>query len=300
MRIYYPKQINKDIPIAAVLQMYGITPDNHGRVKCPDIHHDDKHPSAVIYENSNMCCCFSCGAKLNPIDIVMQREDLKYPQACEALIERFGLDIDAYSEYQMSDRERKIIEEQKAKGNTKFLKQMEEANLNTGDAFPFTPQEINLIGLSMSVTIKKPYNMDNNGNVLVDTSVYTLYAFWRDDRELVEEMFRGKICETAERLCKSSLVLQDLLKSYSFSNDEKKFEKAQGYYDKYMETGEVPPPYSVARFMLYDFYQYKDFEKSLKETEEEIEHLKKMYEKVAPSKAKDEKDEKGEDDIGNR
>ncbi len=95
---YYPDRIKEYVSIEDALRHYA--PDSMAtrkgtRIKCPSPNHADKNPSAVISHKgcgSGSCHCFSCGGSWDAIKLVMEVKDLRFPQACEQLIQDFGLD----------------------------------------------------------------------------------------------------------------------------------------------------------------------------------------------------------------
>lgn len=112
---YYGDLINRDVPIKDVIQQYlGETPDRSGKVHCPSPAHEDKHPSASINtkNGNNYCYCFSCSKGFSPISIVMENvTNGDFRQACEMLINDFGLSMSQYSNYdEVQAEKRGLIE----------------------------------------------------------------------------------------------------------------------------------------------------------------------------------------------
>ena len=114
---YNSREINKDIPIEEVMSRYaGSTMQRNKKFHCPNPQHPDKNPSATVNHDRNTCRCWSCATTFTPITVVMQNCDLPFPQACERLVEDFGLDKYRYSnlaeveEYWKPASERKFID----------------------------------------------------------------------------------------------------------------------------------------------------------------------------------------------
>ena len=72
------KDIKQQLPLARVLQHYGLKPDKNLRLHCP--FHDDKTPSMQVYYKTQTCYCFSSNCKthgksMDVIDFVMYKEN---------------------------------------------------------------------------------------------------------------------------------------------------------------------------------------------------------------------------------
>ncbi len=108
--------LKQNIPIEQVIEMYaGVKVDAHRnrQIKCPSPDHADKHPSAQIYHDKNICKCFSCGGTFDPISLAraynptMHFTDLLYK-----LSEDFGIPLEVCSdiaERQNAAKERRPI-----------------------------------------------------------------------------------------------------------------------------------------------------------------------------------------------
>lgn len=55
------------------------------------ISHNDTHPSLHFWTSTNTCHCFACGWGGDNIDLVMKRENLSFPEACQWLCRRFNI-----------------------------------------------------------------------------------------------------------------------------------------------------------------------------------------------------------------
>lgn len=72
----------RDLPIEQVAERVGLHVERHKSL-CP--FHDDHRPSLTFHARSNTFRCFSCGARGGPIDLVMRRLGMSFPQACQWL-----------------------------------------------------------------------------------------------------------------------------------------------------------------------------------------------------------------------
>lgn len=72
----------RDLPIEQVAERAGLHVERHKSL-CP--FHDDHRPSLTFHARSNTFRCFSCGAQGGPIDLVMRRLGMSFPEACRWL-----------------------------------------------------------------------------------------------------------------------------------------------------------------------------------------------------------------------
>ena len=72
----------RDLPIEQVAERVGLRVERHKSL-CP--FHDDHRPSLTFHARSNTFRCFSCGAQGGPIDLVMRRLGMSFPEACRWL-----------------------------------------------------------------------------------------------------------------------------------------------------------------------------------------------------------------------
>ena len=72
----------RDLPIEQVAERVGLHVVRHKSL-CP--FHDDHRPSLTFHARSNTFRCFSCGAQGGPIDLVMRRLAMSFPEACRWL-----------------------------------------------------------------------------------------------------------------------------------------------------------------------------------------------------------------------
>lgn len=85
-------EIKNQLPLAQVLQYYGLKPDKHLRLHCP--FHEDKTPSLQVYYKTHTAYCFSSncpthGKAMDVIDFVMHKENINKGEAiqkCKQLI----------------------------------------------------------------------------------------------------------------------------------------------------------------------------------------------------------------------
>jgi len=90
-------RIRASIPMVRVLYDYGyaVHPDGGDReqqFQC-DLHGDGKDgkPSGRLYPSSNSMYCFACGRSRDSITLTMEKEGVKFPDACLKLEKRYGL-----------------------------------------------------------------------------------------------------------------------------------------------------------------------------------------------------------------
>ena len=79
-------ELKQRLPLAQVLQHYGLKPDKHLRLHCP--FHDDSTPSLQVYYKTHTAYCFSSNCKthgksLDVIDFVMYMENTGKHEAIE-------------------------------------------------------------------------------------------------------------------------------------------------------------------------------------------------------------------------
>lgn len=72
----------RDLPIEQVAERVGLHVVRHKSL-CP--FHDDHRPSLTFHARSNTFRCFSCGTQGGPIDLVMLRLGMSFPEACRWL-----------------------------------------------------------------------------------------------------------------------------------------------------------------------------------------------------------------------
>lgn len=72
----------RSLPIEGVAERLGLRVTRHKSL-CP--FHDDHRPSLTFHARSNTFRCFSCGARGGPIDLVMGRLGMSFPEACRWL-----------------------------------------------------------------------------------------------------------------------------------------------------------------------------------------------------------------------
>ena len=85
----------REIPIISVaerlnMNLYGIGELNR-RCICP--FHDDHSPSMHLNARKNIFKCFSCGKGGDAITLVMQVENKTYQEACQWLVNEFGISV---------------------------------------------------------------------------------------------------------------------------------------------------------------------------------------------------------------
>lgn len=95
----------RDLSILDVATKLGFTLKGTGlegrRAVCP--YHDDKHPSLHFSRKKNIFKCFVCGAKGDLFKLVMDSENLSFPDACQWLMKKFSIvdlpDVDCHSDH---------------------------------------------------------------------------------------------------------------------------------------------------------------------------------------------------------
>lgn len=205
---FYAKEINRDIPIAELMTMYGLK--TKGNVSCPIMEHEDKKPSARVYEGRNICKCFSCNASIKPIDLVMKRENCSFYDACEALIKNFSLPIENYAEVLFTEREDSVK-----------------------PTLPLSYQELSKIGLNLNIKIISRYDVEKEesfcemretgspSNVLsgmmkpVIEQRISLLDEYMEDKDFVLEMM---IAKTNEKKAGLQYQLLELKKMERYEN----------------------------------------------------------------------------------
>lgn len=269
---YDANKINADVPIRSVIETYaGISvPSNPKRkINCPSPSHEDKTPSAKIYDN--YCKCFSCKKKMTPITLTQEYfPTLTFPEVCEKLIKDFGLNIYEYSNLA------EIEKIKAAKGKNKFY-----------DYFPLTEDELKFIGLhnppnkiEEKYTIKaSDYYMrlfgeippnaethDVNGNdILIECNrgdaIYAglldiskdelelgklnqhkyfefpkIQMLWEDDREAIEELIIAHCKDTIIKLNHAISVLQKLVNEYKVNHTTEQIQETSLIRDGYEKS----------------------------------------------------------------
>jgi DNA primase len=82
-------EIKRQLPIAQVLEHYGLKPDRHDRLLCP--FHPDKSPSLQIYPKTNTFCCFSSNCTAGTGDQVQFIQLMEKCSKHEALVKATAL-----------------------------------------------------------------------------------------------------------------------------------------------------------------------------------------------------------------
>ena len=138
---YYSKKLCDDVPIRDIIAHYrpDITIREKGNICCPV--HKDKTPSAKINEKRNTIKCFGCGFCGDSIDLVSALYNLPFREACDKIMQDFGLDKHNYTN---------LREIEKIKGSTKGYI----------DYFPLSQEDISAIGLYDREKIEKTYDVD--------------------------------------------------------------------------------------------------------------------------------------------
>lgn len=68
---------------------------------CP--FHDERTPSFIVTPSKNICHCFGCGKGGNPVNFIMEHEQISYPEALRWLANKYHIDI---QETELTNEER--------------------------------------------------------------------------------------------------------------------------------------------------------------------------------------------------
>ena len=68
---------------------------------CP--FHNEKTPSFIVTPSRNTCHCFGCGKGGNPVNFIMEHEQMTYPEALRWLANKYHIEI---QERELSQEER--------------------------------------------------------------------------------------------------------------------------------------------------------------------------------------------------
>lgn len=131
---YDTRKMNEDISIIDALALYAniYTNNQSNNIRCPSPEHIEKNPSAHIYSKDNICKCFSCGRKLNPISLAKEyNPQLPFRELCKKMINDFNMNIYNYSNLG------EIEKIQTANKSNKFY-----------DYFPITEKDLKFIGIN--------------------------------------------------------------------------------------------------------------------------------------------------------
>lgn len=216
---YYADELNKAVPIADVMNSYGLDVAFGRNVKCPSPSHKDKYPSAKIYKKGNNCYCFSCNQNFTPIKIVMEYENLsdnELPKACQILCEKFGLDRRDFGEGIELD--------------TDYTKE--------DDPFPFSYDELRLIGLEKSYA-PQTFTSATGEKIPLPTikDLYDKNSDWCD-RQFLFEMVQRKAQDLKEDFTRWIALLDDNIAEAEAKPDFEKNYHLMEVYNKAKDNGE--------------------------------------------------------------
>lgn len=197
---YDAKAINRDIPIReALMTIAGITEDGRGKqIRCPSRSHEDKKPSAFIYDKNgqNHCFCFSCQKKFTPIDLALEYGARTFPEACEMLVRQWGLPLSQYSNYD------EVVAAQNSKVD----------GTNIHEVFPLNREDCQKLGIESKFMgrIENPNPLDKESKSINFTP---LSVKWANDKEKTEKDLL-RICDTQKAKCQE-LIAADTSAFYS-------------------------------------------------------------------------------------
>ena len=209
MRCYNTEMIKQQLNIREVLTHFGYDGETRRNIKCPTLQTEDKHPSAHIYDNNNICMCFSCGHPHNVIDITMAQTGLNFQGALDYLYDNFDLTGMYY------DTEKEIE-----------------------DPFPLQPNELTMIGLKpVSMPIK-----DYDDKPLLNYSIYSLY---KDEKPVCMCMIAEKIQEAYDKQTELTTALTNTIylenarkEMYEEKLNQPIQEIYNAYYEKWEKSGQ--------------------------------------------------------------
>lgn len=197
---YDAKAIERDISIKDVLNNFN-QHSIQGKYHCINKKHYDKNPSMNIYKNK--CKCFSCGKSFGPISAVMELDDKNFPEACQFLINEFGLNPEYYTE--VDDRY-----------NTK---------IELKDKFPLTYAELKILNWDIGSKYMELY--DEKGNVYeILKEVPTLKDLYKEQPDIFYQILQEKI----EKALIPRLKIK-LDSHYFFLNEVKEYAKKYKDFD---------------------------------------------------------------------
>lgn len=257
---YNAADINKDVPIESAIAKYaGYTVQRNNTIRCPNPEHPDSHPSAHIYHDKNKCRCYSCNESFSPIDIAMKNCNLSFPEACEQLVQDFGLDKRVYTNIS------EIEAITQARAENRFY-----------DSWYFNDDEIKNIGLESNIN-KSTVKVDANKyfeavygleplekfegktfDISIDTAVRYEFAppnlpetlkkmpssmqmMWSqgnfEDKISMEDMILGKCDETIEKANDIKDYYKHSIKDYFEKYTPEVQDKLLDFCKKYVEKG---------------------------------------------------------------
>ena len=88
--------INGAARIADLLEEHGTklrTPQHEEQIHCP-FHGADRSPSARHYPDTNSIHCFTCKKSWDPVRFVMEKKGLRFKEALDSLVHRYGIATD--------------------------------------------------------------------------------------------------------------------------------------------------------------------------------------------------------------
>lgn len=254
---YYKDELNKAVPIADVMNAYGLDVAFGRNVECPSPSHEDKYPSAKIYKKGNNCYCFSCNRNFTPIKIVMEYENLsdnELPKACQILCEKFGLDRRDFG---------KDIEL-----DTNYAKE--------DDPFPFSYDELRLIGLEKSYA-PQIFTSAKGEKIPLPTinDLYDKNSDWCD-RQFLFEMVEEKAQDLKEKTTRLITLLDDYIAEAEAKPDfEENYHLMEVYHNVTPEGMSTEEHCNRVCEAIY----YKDYVNDRKEEYEQLGKYKAILQK---------------------
>lgn len=252
---YDARAIENDIRIEEVLFYYGFSGNRRGKFRCPSVDHNDANPSASISPRGNFCKCFSCNRNFGPINLVMNRENMTFPEACEFLINNFGLNKSDYCE--QDDRYNNAIPQ--------------------GQKFPLTMHELRVLDWDMGSRYMEL--KDDEGRVYeCRDDCPTLKDYFRE----APDLFYGTLCEKIEQTA-MRLIHQKMFFNDSVIKDMKRLVEKKGSFDEckqllsaYVEAKKNEQPQTFSKEdedILVEMLFLRDTAKSAKQVDKNVQIL---------------------------
>lgn len=243
---YNAELINQSVPIADVIERYTDIRISKGSCKCPNPKHQDDTPSAHIYESSNRCYCFGCQTSFTPITAVIKIFDMGdngFPEACEKLINDFGLSLEQCS-------------------NISEIEKAEKAENGGIPCFPLTASECALINIhgAFKTSVANPFyeellENEETGEFYASKiqpkafKVKSLPELWEETPQEIAEMLINKCDESIEKFKEWSVEEMSLYNALYES-------KGKAYIEEALKIEEAFKRYPNAKSSAKQFDKY--------------------------------------------
>lgn len=98
------KQVHSQLGILTVAEKYFDIVKQGEYYKASCIHGSDSTPSLVFYPKDNGCHCFGCNKNCsNIVEFIMWVEDCEFKEACQILIDKFGIELNIQTNPQLEN-----------------------------------------------------------------------------------------------------------------------------------------------------------------------------------------------------